>query len=196
MGSILFRRMSARVQIKESSVVENDTTGEITPEVSPEEYIGSLKKALEEEKAKAETNLAGWQRAQADFVNYKRYVEQDKLETSKYMAGNTLLTILPVLDDLERAMASIPHEDAKKKWLEGFKLIEKKFRSILEKQGLTAIKSMGEDFDCRSMDAITCAPGKKDVVIQELEKGYKLNDKVIRPAKVIVGGGEEAVKED
>jgi molecular chaperone GrpE len=177
-------------------VVERDSVSELTPEISPDEYIESLKKALETEKAKAEANLAGWQRAQADFVNYKRFAEQEKLETSKYMAGNILMTFLPVLDDLERAMAAIPHEDAKKKWLEGFKLIEKKFRAIIEKQGLISIKAGGEDFDCRTMDAITCIPGKKDVVIQELEKGYTLNDKVIRPAKVIVGGGEEAVKEE
>ena len=64
-------------------MAEKETKSEITPEVSPDEYIESLKKALEEEKSKAVANLAGWQRAQADFVNYKRFVEQEKLETSK-----------------------------------------------------------------------------------------------------------------
>jgi molecular chaperone GrpE len=177
-------------------VVDKEAKGDITPEVTPEEYIESLKKALEEEKAKAVTNLAGWQRAQADFTNYKRFVEQEKLETSKYMAANILMNFLPILDDLDRAMDALPHDEAKKKWLEGFKLIQKKFHDILEKQGLKAIQAEGQEFDCRSMDAITCVPGKKDIVIKELEKGYSLNDKVIRPAKVIVGGGEEADKEE
>jgi molecular chaperone GrpE len=177
-------------------VAEKGTINEGTPEVSPEEYVASLKKALEQEKARAEANLAGWQRAQADFVNYKRFAEQEKLETSKYMAANIIMNFLPILDDLERAMAALPHDEHKKKWMEGFRLIEKKFHDILEKQGLKSIKALGRDFDCRTMDAITCVPGKKDVVIQELEKGYTLNDKVIRPAKVMVGGGEEAVKEE
>ncbi len=177
-------------------MAQNDSTGDSTPEISQDQYIAQLKKALEEEKAKAEANLAGWKRAQADFINYKRFVEQEKLETSKYMAGNILMYFLPVLDDLERAMAALPRDESRKKWLEGFKLIEKKFRDILEKQGLKVIKAVGQDFDCRNMDAISCVPGKKDIVIQELEKGYTLNDKVIRPAKVIVGDGEEAVKEE
>jgi molecular chaperone GrpE len=177
-------------------VVENGQTGAVPPEVTPEEYIESLKKALAEEKAKAESNLAGWQRAQADFVNYKRFAEQEKVESAKYMAGNILLTVLPILDDLERAIVNIPREEAKKKWLEGFRLIEKKFHDLIAKQGLCAINALGQEFDCRTMDAITTLPGKKDIVIQEIEKGYILNEKVIRPAKVIVGSGESAVKEE
>lgn len=177
-------------------MVQNDSTGGYNPEVSQDEYGAQLQKALEEEKARSEANLAGWQRAQADFINYKRFVEQEKLETSKYLAGNIMMNFLPVLDDLERAMAALPRDEARKKWLEGFRLIEKKFRGILEKQGLKVIKAVGQDFDCRTMDAVSCIPGKKDIVIQELEKGYTINDKVIRPAKVIVGDGEEAVKEE
>jgi molecular chaperone GrpE len=176
-------------------VVENEQSGANQPEVTPQE-VENLKKLLADEKAKSEANMAGWQRAQADFVNYKRFVEQEKLETAKYAACNVFLQVLPILDDLERAMANIPHEEAKKKWLEGFRLIEKKFHDLVEKQGLTTIKSVGNEFDCRTMDAITTLPGKKDIVVQEIEKGYMLNEKVIRPAKVIVGSGEEAVKED
>jgi molecular chaperone GrpE len=176
-------------------VEERDSMGDITPEVSPAEYIESLKKALAEEKAKAETNLTGWQRAQADFTNYKRFAEQEKLETSKYQTANIIMTFIPVLDDLERALAALPADESKARWVEGFKLIEKKFKDILDKQGLKGFKTVGLDFDPRCMDAITCMPGKKDVVVQEIEKGYVVNEKVIRPAKVIVGGGEEAVKE-
>ncbi|HSW57767.1 MAG TPA: nucleotide exchange factor GrpE, partial [Dehalococcoidales bacterium] len=59
-----------------------------------------------------------------------------------------------------------------------------------------SFKALGEEFDCRCMDAMACVPGKKDMVIQEFEKGYTLKDKLIRPAKVLVGSGEEAVKEE
>lgn len=177
-------------------MVEKEAKEEIIPESGPDENIESLKKALADEKAKAEANLAGWQRAQADFVNYKRFAEQEKLETGKYVTANTLMIFLPILDDLDRAMAALPADESKKKWTEGFRLIEKKFRDILEKQGLAPIKAVGEEFDCRSMDAVGCVHGEKDIVIKELEKGYALNEKIIRPAKVIVGDGEEAEKEE
>ncbi len=167
-----------------------------TPETSTEEVIAELKRELAEEKSKAENNLAGWQRAQADFVNYKRFVEQEKQETSRYAATNVILSFLPILDDFDRAIEHIPEEEKKKSWLEGFLLIQKKFKDILEKQGISAIECQGAEFDHNCMDAITCMPGKKDIVLQEIEKGYKLNDKVIRPAKVIVGGGEESNKEE
>ena len=176
-------------------MVDRDSANEYLPEINEEVLVENLKKALEEEKCKTEANLAGWQRTQADFINYKRFSEQEKLENSKYAASNVMLIMLPVLDDLERALAAIPVEEFTRKSLEGFKLIEKKFKGILEKQGLTVIKTVGQEYDCRTMEAITCGPGKKDIVIQELEKGYMLNDKVIRPAKVIVGEGESTGKE-
>jgi molecular chaperone GrpE len=160
------------------------------------ENIEELKKALTEEKAKAESNLTGWQRAQADFVNYKRFAEQEKAEISKFANIGLLSNILPVLDDFERALGSVPQKDAEKPWVEGLKLIDRKFRDTLEKLGVTSIKAVGEEFDCRCMEAVTCAPGKKDLVILELEKGYKLQDKIIRPTKVIVGSGEERVKKE
>ena len=164
---------------------------EVEPISCDGDSIEDLKKALAEEKIKAETNLNGWQRAQADFTNYKRFVEQDKAESLKFANAALMVNILPVLDDLERALAAVSHKDAHHKSIEGFKMIEKKFRGILEKLGITPILALGMEYDCRTMDAVTCAKGKKDIVIQELEKGYKIQDKVIRPAKVVVGNGEE-----
>jgi molecular chaperone GrpE len=164
--------------------------------IETSENIEELKKALESEKARAEANLAGWQRAQADFINYKRFAEQEKTETIKFANVALLQSILPVLDDFERALSAVPPEDAQKPWVEGLKLIDRKFRDTLEKSGISPIKAVGEEFDCRLMEAITCVPGKKDIVVQELEKGYLLQDKVIRPAKVLVGSGEEQVKKE
>jgi molecular chaperone GrpE len=166
--------------------------------IEPIEVVDTeeLKKALADEKSKCELNLARWQRAQADFVNFKRYAEQEKSETCKFANTGLLLNILPVIDDFERALATIPHADLKHKWVEGLKLIDRKFRDVLQKQGVEPIKAVGEEFDPRFMEAITCGKGKKDIVLVELEKGYKLFDKVIRPAKVIVGNGEEEAKEE
>ena len=158
--------------------------------------IQELQKALADEKAKGESNLQGWQRAQADFINFKRNSEKEKLELNKFACVGLLVNILPVIDDFERALEAVPASEVNQKWLEGMKLIDRKFRDVLEKQGLSRISTLGEKFDHNIMEAMASSTGARDTVLQELEKGYKLQDKVIRPAKVIVGSGEEVNKEE
>jgi molecular chaperone GrpE len=165
-------------------------------EVSELEDIEALKQALAEEKAKAEANLAGWQRAQADFINYKRRAEQEKEELGKFANTELILNLLPILDDWERALASIPDDPDNPSWVEGIRLIERKFRGILEAQGLSPIKALGEPFDPNLHEAAMQGKGEEGIVVEELEKGYKLYDRVIRPAKVVVGNGEEEEKEE
>jgi len=155
------------------------------------EDIESLKNALAEEKAKAESNLANWQRAQADFINYKRRSEQEREETAKFANTMLVLSILPILDDFERAFSSIPPRLAKASWVDGIRLIERKLRTNLEMQGLAEIKALGEPFDPNLHEAAMHGKGKEGIVVGELQKGYKMHDRVIRPTKVIVGNGEE-----
>ncbi len=164
-------------------------------EVVKTEGIETLEKALAEEKAKAETNLAGWQRAQADFINYRRRSEQEREEATKFASAALILSLLPVLDDFERAANSFPSELTHASWVEGIRLIERKLRTTLEAQGLSRIKTVGEPFDPRSHEAVRQDKGKEGIIIQEVEKGYKLQDKVLRPAKVVVGTGEELKEE-
>lgn len=161
------------------------------PEAADTEDILSLKKALAEEGEKAEANLAGWQRAQADFTNYKKRAEQEKEETIKYANSRLLLSLLPVLDDLERAFASIPKRLAGVQWVDGVRLIERKLRTTLEAQGLTPIEAVGESFDPYQHEAIRQDNGEEGIVIGEVQKGYKLHDRIIRPSRVVVGNGEE-----
>ena len=96
-----------------------------------------LQKTLTEEKAKAEKYLANWQRSQADYINYKKRVEQEKDEVKQF--GNVMLivSLLPVLDDLERALASVSAKMAGLTWVDGIKLIYHKLRAIMEAQGLS-----------------------------------------------------------
>ena len=169
---------------------------EVVPEAAETENIDSLKQALAEEKAKAEDYLASWQRTQADFINYKRRNEQDRDEFSKLANATLMLGLLPVLDDLERALASIPPKSAKPNWVDGIRLIERKFRASLEIQGLTSIEALGKPFDPNLHEAVRQDKGEEGIVVEELQKGYKLHDRVIRPAMVVVGNGEEAEKED
>ena len=153
--------------------------------------IETLKKMLGEMQAKAEASLAGWQRAQADFINYKRRSEQEKKEMSQFSNSLLMLSLLPILDDFERAFVSIPPRMEKLSWLDGIKLIERKLWASLEAQGLSPIKALGEPFDPNLHEAVRQDKGKEGIVIEEVQKGYKLNERVIRPTMVVVGNGEE-----
>jgi len=171
-------------------------TGEVEPEVAEIEDIETLKKMLAEAKAKAESNLAGWQRAQADFINYKKRSEQEKQELGKFANSVLILNLLPILDDLERAFTSIPASMKKLSWVDGIKLIERKLWAILEAQGLSPIEALGKPFDPRFHEAVRQGKGKEEIVIEEVQKGYMLGDRVLRPAMVVVGNGEEEEKEE
>ena len=160
------------------------------------EDIEAVKQALVAEQTKSEANLAGWQRAQADFINYKRRQEQEREDLIK-LANTTLMrSILPVLDDLERALDAIPPRLAKHGWVNGIRLIDRKLRTSLELQGLTPIQALGEPFDPNFHEAARQDSGDEGMVIAEIEKGYKLHDRVIRPAKVVVGNGDAVTKEE
>jgi molecular chaperone GrpE len=155
------------------------------------EDIETLQQALAEEKEKAEKYLANWQRSQADFDNYKKRSEQEIGEVIEFAISALISNLLPVLDDLERALASVPAELEESKWTEGIKLIYNKFKATLEGQGLAEIEAKGEPFDPRLHEAIMQQEGEEGMVIEETQKGYRFRGKVIRPSLVIVGRGEE-----
>ena len=164
---------------------------EIEAEAIEAEDIESLKEALTEAKAKAEANLAGWQRAQADFINYKKRSEKEKQDLSKFANSVLILNMLPVLDDFERAFSSVPPKMAKLSWLDGIRLIERKLWAVLQAQGVTPIKALGQPFDPQFHEAVRQDKGKDGIVIEEVQKGYMIDDRVIRPTMVVVGNGEE-----
>ena len=171
---------------------ESDDSQATEPELTEAEDIVALKQALAEAKAKAEDNLANWQRAQADFINYKRRAEQEKEEITKFANSILVLNLLPVLDDLGRAFASISPRLIKLSWVDGIRLIGRKLQTTLEAQGLSEIEALGEAFDPYLHEAVRQDKGKEGIVVEEVQKGYKFRDKVIRPSKVVVGNGEEA----
>ena len=154
------------------------------------EDVESLNKALAEEKAKAENYLANWQRAQADFINYKRRIEQERNETVKFANATLALDLLPVLDDLERALDNITPKLAGLTWVDGIGLIYRKLQAILELHGLTEIKALGQPFDPNLHEAVLYGEGEEGKVVEELQKGYKLHDRVLRPTMVEVGKGK------
>lgn len=176
---------------KDSEELNNgEPEPEVTePEAAEIESTESLEQALAEEKKKAEEYLANWQRAQADFINYKRRTEQERQEFNNFANANLILGLLPVIDDLERALDAVPLKYKKHDWVEGVRLVERKFKTILEGQGVKPIKAMGEAFDPIFHEALRQGKGEEGTIIEEFQKGYMLHDKLLRPARVVVGNG-------
>ncbi len=159
------------------------------------ESVESLKKALAEEKEKADKYLANWQRAQADFINFKRRAEQERAEVNNFANAALVLSLLPVIDDLERALNHINEDIESSAWVDGIKLIYKKLKGTLEAQGLAEIEAEGKDFDPSVHDAVMCVEGEDGKVIEVMEKGYKFRDRLLRASKVKVGKAKEECAE-
>ncbi len=178
-----------------SSESEEKQRAKAIPDIAENEDIESLKQALAEEQAKAEANLAGWQRAQADFSNFKKRSEQEREDFTRFANASLMLELLPLLDDLERALEHVPAKLSGLAWVDGISLIYRKFRATLESQGLTQIEALGKPFDPSLHEAVRQDKGEEGIVIEEIRKGYQLHDKVIRPTMVVVGNGEDTEKE-
>jgi molecular chaperone GrpE len=176
----------------------NEQPEPVTPEM-PEEKASAaedLQEALAAEKAKTAEYLAGWQRAQADFINYKRRCEQEKEDIIKYGNAAFINKILPVLDDFELAFSHVPGGEHRASWWKGMKALERKLKTFLDGEGLTEIKALGEPFDPNVHEALMQAEGDEGIVVQEFQKGYKLNGRVIRHSKVAVGNGHHESKKE
>jgi molecular chaperone GrpE len=157
--------------------------------VAADEQVEALEIALEklaEAESKSAENLDGWQRALADFQNYKKRVERDRQIDQAEMKGDFIRKVLPVLDDLERALQNRPPGDA---WSNGIELIRRKLLAILEAEGVRRIEAEGEAFDPRFHEAIAKEPvdgAESGTVIAVAQQGYTLGERVIRPAQVRV----------
>jgi len=155
--------------------------------------IAELQAELEREKAQAEENLKHWQRTQADFSNFRKRVDQEKQELTKFANSVLILKLLAVLDDFDRALESVPPELRGFTWLDGIVLVERKLRAILEQEGLTPMEVVGKDFDPLYHEAVMheeTADHEDGKIISELQKGYMLGNKVLRPALVKVANNK------
>jgi molecular chaperone GrpE len=104
---------------------------------------------------------------------------------------DVILELLPVLDDLERALKAVPEGDKEQSWAQGVAMVERKFKAILESQGVCAVEALGQPFDPNYHEAMRREKGEEGVILEEYRKGYKMQDKLLRPAQVVVGTGEE-----
>jgi len=156
---------------------------------------GTLEEQLAKAKEDAQKYLGNWQRAEADFQNYKRRVEQERSESRRFASAALIINVLPILDDLERALGSLDARLAGLTWFEGIALIHRKLLVLLDNAGVTPIQAEGQQFDPSIHEAVTHADGEEGKVLAEVQRGYKLHDRVLRPAMVVVGRGNGETKE-
>lgn len=178
---------------EEQNVVDTpEGTPEVTNGATPAaDELAVLQAKLAQAEAQAAEYKDQWLRATADYKNFKRRTEVERSELIRSASSALLLKLLPVVDDFDRAIANIPPEIAESAWWGGTQLIAQKLRTILESEGVKAIEALGHDFDPNQHEAVLYeeAEGQDGKVVAELQKGYKLGERVLRPAMVKVGRG-------
>ena len=187
------------IEIKDEETQNEAPVDETAKEAEEkEEEVNSEETSEEEEKdplEKAQEEIADlkdkWLRSVAEFENYRKRTLKERAELILNGGEKVITAILPIIDDMERAIENGAKTDDPEVLREGMSLIHQKFTKTLEAQGVSKIETENADFDTDVHEAVAMVPGmgddKKGKVIDCLQQGYKLNDKVIRHAKVAVG---------
>ena len=167
------------------------------PEVAQPAESAELQAQLEKEKTRADELHDRLQRSMADLSNYRKRSESEREEMTKFANMVLVSELLPVLDNFERALSAIPHELEQFTWLQGIALIERHLRALLEREGLQTIEAAGTPFNPSFHEAIVeeesadVAPG---TVIGEMQRGYMMHGRVIRPTLAKVSKAVEEAK--
>jgi molecular chaperone GrpE len=153
------------------------------------ERIGQLERELEDAKHSDAEHRNNWHRSAADFANFKRRTDEERVTLTRFSNAVLIGKLLSVLDDFDRALESVPAEEANDPWVEGVQLVERKLRNVLESEGVTPIEAVGQPFDPNLHEAVVhedTADHPDNQVIGELQRGYRLHDRLIRPSLVRV----------
>ncbi len=175
----------------ESEPVKDEAEETIETEEQVEEHneLSVAKAKIEELEAKLEETENKMLRIQADFENYRRRVRLDQEAAQKYRAQSLISDILPALDNFERALQIKTDDEKTKSVLQGMEMVYRQLLQALEKEGVEAIDAVGKEFDPTLHQAVMQVEDENyesNVVVEELQKGYKLKDRVIRPSMVKV----------
>lgn len=149
----------------------------------------SLEEQLAAAQAEAARNLDGWQRSQAEFANARKRFDKQRAETYVNATIDLVSKLLPLIDDFERALDSVPENEQNDPWVAGVSLVYRKMLSVLDEMNVQVIPSVGEPFDPNQHEALTQEPSdehQSGVIVREMRRGYRLGDRVIRPALVSV----------
>ncbi len=160
--------------------------------------IAELREQLGASQQEAADNKAGWQRTAADFQNYRRRTEQERLDSLGLANESLLRKVLVVADDFDRAMSQMPPDLERLGWIEGVWAIDRKLRALLDSEGLTPIEADGQPFDPHQHEAVAqeeTSAVADGTVVAELQRGYRLRDRVLRPAMVVVARNAETPRD-
>lgn len=184
------------MQQEQNNIEQNETleqersNEEETIETSSElEQNLALAAELKETKEKADEYYAHLQRLQAEFDNYRKRTLREKEELVKYASEQLIMNLLPVLDNFERAIAAAGESQDFQAYAQGVEMIFKQIQKVLENEGLVAIESVGKPFDPNIHEAVLRVESDdypENTVVEEMQKGYYLKEKVIRPSMVKV----------
>ncbi|MBN2119317.1 MAG: nucleotide exchange factor GrpE [Anaerolineales bacterium] len=181
--------MTEKKKREKEKELEEDKAGAVAASGDVEQLsaeIESLKKQLAEAESKTSEYKDNWLRSQAEFQNYRKRLDRDNEMMYASMKGDIIKKVLPVLDDLERALQNRSAEDA---WANGIELVARKFQNILESEGIKKMEAVGTEFDPNVHEAISHEPADgvhSGYVIGVVQNGYMLGERVIRPALVRV----------
>ncbi len=149
----------------------------------------TLEEQLAAAQAEAAQNLDGWMRVQAEFANARKRMDKQRLEIQQRATADMAAKLLPVVDDFERALETVPEAISADGWFEGIQLVYRKMTNILEGMNVKVIEAVGQPFDPNHHEAIMQEASdehESGTVTRELQKGYMLGDRVIRPSLVYV----------
>lgn len=152
------------------------------------EQIEQLQRELDEARQASDEHQRNWHRSAADFANFKRRTDEERGLMAQFSALGIITRLLGVLDDFDRALDNVP-ADAHESWVEGVRFVERKLRGVIESEGVTGIEAVGQQFDPNLHEAVVheeTADHPDNHVIGELQRGYRLHDRVIRPSLVRV----------
>lgn len=153
-----------------------------------EEQAAPESPTIESLTAERDQLLDQLQRSVAEFQNYRRRIDQDRLRLKAIATQDVILSILPLIDDLHRAIANIPEDESLVGLVEGLNAIERKFLGVLERNGVTPVGAIGDQFDPAFHEAVaTDESGDRSHVVEVYQVGYRQGDASVRPAMVKVG---------
>ena len=165
-------------------------TGLLEPEDNElQTQIDALQAELGQAQAQADEYLNGWQRSRAEFANYKKRVEREQAQIYQNASGELIKRYLEIVDDLDRALKNRPQEGEGAAWASGVELVYRKLLAILENQGVKSMDAEGQQFDPTLHEAITSEDSdqhESGQIIEVVQKGYTLGDRILRPAMVRV----------
>ena len=171
---------------------ESTVTAPEASATQPELSADDLQQRMQQIEQESASYKDQYLRATAELRNYRRRVEQERADLIRNAGAGVLMKLLPILDDLDLAMAHVPEEVAASPWFNGLKLVQTKLQTVLEGEGVKPIEALGTPFDPNVHEAVMHEPAGDELagkVTAELRRGYTLHGRVIRPAMVKVGEG-------